>query len=223
MQNRIWEKVFKNQTWGQYPAEPLIRFIAKNFYAKNRKRTKILELGCGPGANLWYLAREGFSFNGIDGSATAVMQAKVRLNKECPGWKKLGKIIKGDITKINFGEEIYDAIIDNECICCLDFVKAKQVYQKSLKALKTGGKIFSRTFSAEHFYLQKAQKISKGTYIFAQGSLAGKGPVRFTKIKEIKILFKNFKILKIEKHFQKSYKEGTNNAEWIIEGIKCNI
>lgn len=63
----IWDMVFSNQEWGKYPSEDLIRFIARNFYkVENRKNVKILELGCGPGANIWYLAREGFSFCGVD-------------------------------------------------------------------------------------------------------------------------------------------------------------
>ena len=60
----VW-KVFVGQTWGKYPGEDLIRFIARNFYSRQiRRDTRILEVGCGPGANLWFLAREGFSFAG---------------------------------------------------------------------------------------------------------------------------------------------------------------
>lgn len=61
--DNIWNSVFKNQEWGKYPSEDLIRFIARNFYSiKNRLDVKVLEIGCGPGANIWFLAREGFSF-----------------------------------------------------------------------------------------------------------------------------------------------------------------
>ncbi len=73
---KIWENIFQNKEWGKYPPIPLVRFVAKNFYnVPNRKEIKILELGFGTGANLWYLAREGFSVYGIEGSKTAVEKA----------------------------------------------------------------------------------------------------------------------------------------------------
>ena len=84
----VWEEVFKKQSWGKYPTVDVIRFIARNFYhADNRKNIKLLELGCGPGANLWFMSREGFTIYGIDASTTAIAQAEERLNSECPGWQ----------------------------------------------------------------------------------------------------------------------------------------
>ena len=68
-----WESLFKKRDWGVYPNEELIKFIAKHYYkVSNRYKIKILELGCGPGANIWYLAREKFNVHGIDGSKTAI-------------------------------------------------------------------------------------------------------------------------------------------------------
>ena len=63
-----WEKFYKNFSGNRYPEPILIRLIAKNFFRiKTRKKIKILDLGCGEGANLWFLAREGFDAYGIDG------------------------------------------------------------------------------------------------------------------------------------------------------------
>lgn len=78
----IWEEVFHSQEWGKYPGESLIRFIARNFYKRNRKEVRILEIGCGTGANIWYLCREGFSAYGIDGSKKAVSLANNRIKTE---------------------------------------------------------------------------------------------------------------------------------------------
>src|SRR5438105_645758 len=83
----VWEDIFKSQPWGRYPGEDLIRFVARNFYkAPSRSSVRILEVGCGPGANLWYMAREGFSVFGIDGAPTALELARLRLDREVPGW-----------------------------------------------------------------------------------------------------------------------------------------
>src|ERR1700722_13214770 len=71
----VWEQIFANQSWGKYPPEELIRFVARNYYrAANRGDIKILEVGCGAGACIWYMAREGFCATGIDGSPSAIKQ-----------------------------------------------------------------------------------------------------------------------------------------------------
>ncbi|EJE1584224.1 SAM-dependent methyltransferase [Campylobacter upsaliensis] len=76
----LWEEIFSKKEWGKYPSESVIRFIARNFYnVKDRNSIKILELGLGTGANLWFCAREGFKVSGIEWSKTGVERFKARL------------------------------------------------------------------------------------------------------------------------------------------------
>jgi hypothetical protein len=52
--SEIWENIFSSNEWGKYPPISLVKFIAKNFYkVSDRKLVRILEIGSGPGANLW--------------------------------------------------------------------------------------------------------------------------------------------------------------------------
>lgn len=50
----------------------------------DNKSIKILEIGCGSGANLWMLAKEGFDVYGIDNSVTSLKLAKEHLNPKIP-------------------------------------------------------------------------------------------------------------------------------------------
>src|SRR5262249_61470196 len=92
----VWEDIFRSSDWGKYPPEELIRFVARNYFrAPDRKQVKILEVGCGTGANVWFAAREGFDAYGIDGSPTAIRKAEQRFQKEglTATWK-VGDFVK---------------------------------------------------------------------------------------------------------------------------------
>jgi 2-polyprenyl-3-methyl-5-hydroxy-6-metoxy-1,4-benzoquinol methylase len=81
--SEIWETIFVNNEWGKYPPLSVIKFVARNFYKViDRKKVKILEIGSGPGANLWFMAREGFTVYGIDFSKTACEKTLNRLADE---------------------------------------------------------------------------------------------------------------------------------------------
>src|SRR3990172_5598605 len=115
MQNNLnswdscWEVVYQTQEWGKYPPEELVRFIARNFYkVPKRKEVKILDLGCGTGSATWYIAREGFSAYGIDGSETAIKIVKQRFQNE----KLNGDFKVGDIIKLDYPDSFFDCVVD---------------------------------------------------------------------------------------------------------------
>ena len=216
----IWDQIFATQEWGKYPGEPLIRFIARNFYKLNRSDIRILELGCGPGANLWFCAREGFNVFGIDLSQVAIDRCTERLNQEVPNWK--GQIINGSVTKLPYEGSFFDAVIDNECVSCLDFKNAKKAYFESNRVLKQNGKLFIRTFASGSHGDETGEKISKDTWLTKEGRTSGNGPIRFTKYKDLEILLPS-QIYELELiEMIKESNNGRNNwtSEWIIEARK---
>ena len=216
----VWEQVFSSQEWGKYPAEPLIRFVAKNFYAMDRSSVRILEIGCGPGANLWYLAREGFSFAGVEGSSSAIQQAADRLDSEFSDWRARGELIHADITSYDFGVEAFDAVIDNECVYCLPFLPACDVYSRARAALKPGGKLFVRTFAKETWGFHSGIKLDESTFVCEEGPLAGKGSSRFTAEEDIPVLLQGYHNISVEKTSYTLQNGGKVVAEWLIEAVK---
>jgi SAM-dependent methyltransferase len=218
MWDSVWETIFSSRAWGKYPAEVLIRFIAQNYYqAPDRSKIRVLELGCGPGANLWFLAREGFSFVGIDGSATAINQAETRLDEECPGWRARGELIVGDITSITSSfEPVFDAVIDSECVYCTPYEEALGIYAESRRVLKDGGMIFVRTFNTDTWGCGTGELVDKNTYFCNEGPLAGKGLSRFTEYDDIPHLLNSFSLLHIELLSQTYLNRSKKVDEWII-------
>ncbi|MEB2791952.1 class I SAM-dependent methyltransferase [Campylobacter upsaliensis] len=141
----LWEEIFSKKEWGKYPSESVIRFIARNFYnTKDRNSIKILELGLGTGANLWFCAREGFKVSGIEWSKTGVERFKARLKEEKLS-TQIEQIEIGDyLEKLDdFKDESFDAVIDVASLCCNDREKTRQIFLKAFKKLKVGGKFFS--------------------------------------------------------------------------------
>ncbi|EKL1658024.1 class I SAM-dependent methyltransferase [Campylobacter upsaliensis] len=141
----LWEEIFSKKEWGKYPSESVIRFIARNFYnTKDRNSIKILELGLGTGANLWFCAREGFKVSGIEWSKTGVERFRARLKDENLS-TQIEQIEIGDyLEKLDdFKDESFDAVIDVASLCCNDREKTRQIFLKAFKKLKVGGKFFS--------------------------------------------------------------------------------
>jgi SAM-dependent methyltransferase len=194
----VWEDLFRKQSWGgRYPSEDLIRFIARNFYAvPSRLEVKILEVGCGTGRNLWYLAREGFTTYGIDGSETAIKEAQARLDAEVKDWK--GEIIIGDLLYLPYENGFFDAVIDIEAVSTNSFEDSKQIYNNIFRVLKKDGKLFIRTFATECYGDGTGLKVGHRAYIVAAGPLLDKGYTRFTDADDIPELLSGFDILETE-------------------------
>jgi ubiquinone/menaquinone biosynthesis C-methylase UbiE len=191
-----WETVFKKQEWGKYPGESLIQFIARNFYKKERKNISLLEIGCGPGANIWFMAREGFSVTGIDGSQTAINQAQERLQTE----QLSARLIVGDILKLPFNDLEFDGIIDVECLYSNNETNTLSMLSEINKVLKPNGLFYSRTFSKSMFI---GNAISKNEFEFHNvndGPLFGKGFIRLIDEQKISSLYgRFFKIQSVDK------------------------
>lgn len=217
--NPVWEQVFSNQEWGKYPPEDFIRFIARNFYnVENRTKIKILEVGCGPGANLWFLAREGFETFGIDGSQTAITRAKNRLNTECPNWR--GELTVGDFSILPYPNDYFDAVVDIEAVYCNSYATSKQIYGEMARVVRGGGKLYSRTFAPNTWGMGTGEKVGHNAWIVSEGPLLGKGYSRFTEYEEIKNLMDKFEIESIEMMTRSIDNIRHEIKEWLIVGSK---
>jgi ubiquinone/menaquinone biosynthesis C-methylase UbiE len=209
----IWEKVFQNQEWGKYPGENLIQFIARNYYNKDRGNINLLEVGCGPGANIWFMAREGFNVSGIDGSETAIEKAKERLLKE----NLKAELIVGDIIKLPFKNQEFHGIIDNECLHCNSETNTLVILSEINRVLKKDGLFYSRTFSSKMFI---GKDINENGFEFSnisEGPLSGKGFIRLIDEQKIKTLYgRFFKMLSIDKLEYTQYNGGQEISEYII-------
>lgn len=216
---KLWEEIFSSRQWGKYPSEELIRFIAKNFYhIQDRSQIEILELGVGGGANIWFLAREGFNVKGIEWSESGCHQCKDYLKKE--GLEKnLSLLLCGDYFDMldQIPDNSLDAWFDSASLTCNNFSKTKSIIQKAINKLKIGGKFFSLTPAEGIFGFEK--EIDYHLCIPTQGWYANTGTVRYTTKQDIQKLYQgeNYKTNII---YQTEVKDGQTilNRLFAIEG-----
>ena len=66
----------------RYPHEKLIQFSLRNFPNKDlRQGVKVLDVGCGGGADIVFFAQEGFDVYGVDIAPSGLSYTKTRLDR----------------------------------------------------------------------------------------------------------------------------------------------
>ena len=132
----------------RYPNEELLRFLGRNFFdsveLSERKNIRVLELGCGAGANLWMIAREGFDTYGIDISTKAIDLADQMLIH----WQTEATLVQGSFESLPFDDDYFDVIVDVFSTNCLAEAPFKECLKEVNRCLKSGGRFFSYTPSA---------------------------------------------------------------------------
>lgn len=148
----------------RYPNEALIKFLAENYFSlpiKKRKKIKILELGCGSGANLWMMTKESFDVYGIDVAPTGIKLAK-RMMKL---WSVSARLEVGNMRKLNFPDNFFDAIVDVVSVQHTDLKGHREIYQETYRCLKSGGLFFQWHLGARSISFRegKGRKIDEST------------------------------------------------------------
>ncbi|MCM1398929.1 MAG: class I SAM-dependent methyltransferase [Clostridium sp.] len=162
--NDGWEKIHAENAWGKYPSEHVVRFVARNYYKKERKAVRILDFGCGAGAHTWFLAREGFDTYAFDGSKSAVERAKAYLEKE--GLKADFKVM--DAVEQGYANDFFDCVIDNVTVYANKLDDIRRMYQNIYNMLKEGGTILTAVFSKNTQGYGEGEEIEKDTFISVQ-------------------------------------------------------
>lgn len=215
-----WETIFANRPWGKYPGEDLIRFVARRFFSSSqRDQIKILEVGSGTGANLWFIAREGFQAYGIDGSSSGVRIAQQRLDEEVPGWQ--GQIKQGDILTLPFDNDYFDAVIDVEAVSCNSFEDSQAIYSEMVRVLKPTGHFYSRCFSDGCDGDKTGEELGHNFYLPTSGPMAGIGSVRYTSRDDInRLLPDELENIDIDQMVLRGNLTDSPIIEWLINATK---
>lgn len=126
----------------RYPNDALIGFLA-GMYSRlphaERQHIRVLELGCGSGANLWYVAKEGFAAYGIDFAPSGVELCKQVLQQ----WQVEAQVQVADMTALPFVDGQFDVIFDVVSMQHLTVAQHQLTFREIQRCLKPTGWFFS--------------------------------------------------------------------------------
>lgn len=189
-----WDEKFQAGQWGRYPPEELVRFMGRHFKKCERSMIKVLEIGCGPGANIWFLHREGYHTFGIDGSSTAIEQTRGRIEKENSDLNKTSVDLRvGNFSQLPWPNETFDVVVDVFSI----YSNPPEIIDLTLKevrrVLKSGGCLFFKVWGTECTGFGEGKEISPLTYSdIPSGPCANMGVSHFFNPEEITRRYSEF-------------------------------
>jgi ubiquinone/menaquinone biosynthesis C-methylase UbiE len=216
--DKNWETIFSNQSWGKYPSEEIIRFIARAYFSiSNRKEVSILDLGCGGGANTWFLAREGFDTFGIDGSLSAIKQASYLLKKD----NLQAELIVGDFTKLDYDDLLFDTVLDSSAVQHNTWKNILAIHSEIHRVLKPNGFFWGRMINIETSAMETGKEVEKNTFSNIEDGLASSIALthRFS-LEEVNILMKKYVNVKVDRMFHTADNGQHSMGHYIALGQK---
>lgn len=139
---QVWDTIHKSRVWGSYPNEAIIRLVKR---ARFEPYARALDIGCGAGANTWFLARENFTVTGIDGSATALIRAADRIARD----GLHADLVQGVIPDVFKGirDKSFDLAVDSYCLYLLSLDEMFTAINEVHRILRPGGRFISLVFA----------------------------------------------------------------------------
>lgn len=214
-----WENIFASRGWGAYPPEELVRFIARSFRAvPDRSKVRVLEIGCGPGPNIWFLAREGYAAAGIDGSPTAIEQAGARLKAEN---LPTADLKAGDFSRLPWPDASFDAVVDVAALYANTLPTINATLAEIMRVLKPGGLFFGKMFAERTTGSDSGTMIEPGTVSKpTSGPCAGNELAHFFSREELPVLFAGFDELRVDQIYRTDGNGEMHIFEWLVSARK---
>lgn len=240
---QTWEDAFEEaiaqQAYNTAPVEALVRTIS--YYLRGRyrndelKNLHFLEMGCGAGPNLIWLAKKGIRVSGVDISPTVLALAR-RILENAGFESQIGSLIESSVSNVPFQDESFDGVIEACVFQHLDKADRKKTFDEVKRILKPGGIFVGYMLDEGHtVYQQKRKEEIKedpGTIFLSQGDskiyLTNIGLCHFYRKEEIKDLLKGFSIvdpclttyyLPLEEAEKRGYKEYLQSM-WTVYAVK---
>ncbi|MCL2216613.1 MAG: class I SAM-dependent methyltransferase [Defluviitaleaceae bacterium] len=205
----------------KYPAESIVQFVFRNFKRDNTE--KVLDLGCGAGRHVVFLASEGIGegLYGTDISKEGIAYSNLLLEQK--GLKASLSVAPSN--NLPYEDNFFDGIICFGVLCYMDITDVKKSVEEINRTLKPGGKGFVMVRSVEDYRFGQGEEIEKNTFRLSTDTLDGQvsasaesGMVMtfFTK-EELLTLFNAFKNVRIDESIVTTDNGEYRNVDFLIQ------
>ncbi len=171
-----WDDVYRQarhlSTW---PWSDLVSYVYRYARPDDGYR-RVLECGCGAGANIPFFVKLGVDYFGIEGSPHIV----ARLHQAFPDLKD--RIVAGDFTEAIPFDGTFDLVVDRSSITHNDTSAIRRTLSMLNTRLRAGGKLIGIDwFSTEHSSAQLGDALDPWTRAnIASGGFRGTGVAHFS-------------------------------------------
>lgn len=143
----------QNRYQPKYPSDTLVSFVFRNF----KRGGRILDLGCGAGRHVLFLAQNGFETCGIDYSQNGINVTSERLKEF--GLKADLKV--GSVDKINYPASSFDGLICFGVLYYNDIETIENASKEIHRVLKDDAIAYIIIRSTEDYRYVNNKKLSK--------------------------------------------------------------
>ena len=172
-----WDRLYRDSRhMAVWPWSDLVSYVCQ--FAKPADGfTRVLELGCGAGANIPFFIAMGADYRAIDGSAVAVS----RLHEIHPTLRD--RIVLGDFTRAIPFDGPFDLVVDRSAVTHNATEAIQAALLNAHRVLRPGGKFIGIDwFSSEHRDATGGRPLDPCTRTAIPGGshLSGTGAVHFS-------------------------------------------
>lgn len=215
-----WEKLHSNAKFRpKYPSEYVVQFIFRNF--KRNGEEKILDLGCGAGRHIYFMASENIDSYGCDISREGIEYTREIL--EMNNFKATLDV--ASIDKLPYKDNFFDGLISCGVLYYCKITEIKKAVSEIYRVLKPGAKALILVRNIKDYRFNNGLEIEKNTFMINENdpnkcAFNETGMImHFFEKNEIELLFSKFKTVAIDEiiHTHSSGKFMDSNYEIIIE------
>lgn len=201
----FWEKTYsEGRQVNLYPYEEIVSTVFRE-YGRSLNGLKVLEIGCGAGNNLTFMAEHGAEVTGIDASPSAIKICTEIFRRK----NLLGEFLVLDVSELSHLKQKYDVIIDRACLTTLSYSSVAFSFKQICKLLKKSGIVFTQIYSDKSSVKGRSEN---GRYTKIKGELSEYGSLSFFSLDEIIEITKGFKVKKLKHVEEKNYMPNTGSV-----------
>lgn len=205
---QVWEESFDEQVriqaYNTAPVEAVVRTVAYHLRAEpvTGRVAHFLELGCGAGPNLIWLAQKRIRVSGVDISPTALRLARQNL-AHAGHEARIGALVEASVCDVPLAGGTFDGIVEACVFQHLSKPERVRAFREVHRLLRPGGVFVGYMLSQTHSVFQEQQALQAaddpGTLMLADGRskvyLTNIGLSHFFAREEFVDLLKDFTIV----------------------------